>query len=205
MWHNTTRSFTYHYSKTLYLTIMKIVHCPFKTRPYWIAKESVLCRWTKWNICWSSDEELLGFFADGTWTEKRRHASTRRQTRKNYLVYISIPLFILATRRQKRNLPVFFFFPHNNEILNALFCLCHKIFFFSCRKSVKKKVFFFARASFVPLSLWQPCIHLNCVLHNRYRCKSFHLWNSSGMKKRERRETGEGRGGWRGGEEGTVK
>lgn len=127
---------------TLYLTIMKIVHCPFKTRPCSTARESVLCQWTKWNICWSSDEELIGFFADGTWTEKRRHASTRKKLSRVYFHPLVHSRHAPAEKKSPR-----FFFSHNNEILNALFCLCHKIFFFSYPKSVKKKKsVFFLRA-----------------------------------------------------------
>lgn len=127
-------SFTYHYFTTLYLTIMKIARCPFKTRPRSTAAEegSALCQWTKWNICWSSDEGPLGFFADGTWSEKRRHASTRRQTRKKKLsrVYFHPLVHSRHAPAENKSTPFFFFPPHNNEILNALFCLCHKISFF---------------------------------------------------------------------------
>lgn len=42
----------------------------------------------------------------------------------------------------------------------------------------------FVCVPFMPLSLWESCIHLNCVLHNSHRLKSLHLWNSSSMNKR---------------------
>lgn len=45
---------------------------------------------------------------------------------------------------------------------------------------------------FMPFSLWQPCIHLNCVLHNHYRRESFHLRNSSSMNKRRKERWGWG-------------
>lgn len=57
------------------------------------------------------------------------------QTDRQYLVYISIPSFILATRPQnkKKKISTFFLSPHNNEILNALFCLCHTFFFHTAK------------------------------------------------------------------------
>lgn len=45
---------------------------------------------------------------------------------------------------------------------------------------------------FMPFSLWQPCIHLNCALHNHFCRKSLHLWNSSSMNKRRKERWGWG-------------
>lgn len=41
----------------------------------------------------------------------------------------------------------------------------------------------FVCLSFMPFPLWQPGVHLKCVLHNCHRRESFHLWNTSGGNK----------------------
>lgn len=62
----------------------------------------------------------------------------------------------------------------------------------SCHKRVRCV---FVCMPFIPFLLWQPCIHLNCVLHNHHRLKSLHLWNQKlrQHEQKTKREMGEGK------------
>lgn len=68
--------------------------------------------------------------------------------------------------------------------LCSYFTVCNTRF--PSQKTVK---WVFVCLSLMPFALWQPSIHLKCVLHNCHRRESFHLWNTSGGNK-SRKETG---------------
>ncbi len=99
-----------------------------------------------------------------------------------YFYFLLLHSALILTMQRKNYLPAF----RKNKILNPTYsdstakCSCHK-----------RVWCVFVCMAFMPSSLWQPCIHLNCVLHNHHRLKSLHLWNSSSMNKRRKR-CGEG-------------
>lgn len=106
-----------------------------------------------------------------------------KQSNSDFTANVSLYMFIVIPIA----LTVSMFSPCSEKWSSSplFYCLQHKI---SLPKRVK---WVFVCLSLMPFSLWQPSIHLKCVLHNCHRRESFHLWNTSGGNKR-RKETG----GW---------